>query len=124
MPPATVAHEVAHVYGIGDTYNGGSIRCSANPAYPGITGKLWEGETNFSQCTAPKHPKYDTILVPASDNMYEVGGRGALPDTGDYMGAGPMAMNDIWTSKFVYDYLFDKLAPGAAVSRGLRRISG
>ncbi len=111
--PATVAHEIAHVYGIGDTYNGGSIRCSANPAYTGITGNLWEGETGYAACTETKHAAYDTIVVGETDNMYEIGGRGVLPMMADYMGSA-MEMKDAWTSKWVYDWLFDKLPPAPA----------
>ncbi len=119
--PATVAHEVAHTYGIGDTYDTGTIRCSVNQGYTGITGRLWdEQETakgGLSLCKETKHPKYDTILIPATAyHPYEVGKRGALTDMGDYMGSSAK-QEEMWTSAEVYDWLFDQLAiPAPTVS--------
>jgi len=115
---ATVAHEIAHTYGIGDTYDGGSIRCSVNQGYASITGKIWdEQETakgGLSLCKETKHPQYDIILIPAATyHPYEVGKRGKLADVGDYMGSSAK-QEDMWTSAGVYDWLFDQLAPPAA----------
>ena len=41
---ATVAHEIAHCYEIGDEYEGGSINMSINPAPHGMSGTDWYSE--------------------------------------------------------------------------------
>ncbi len=120
---ATVAHEVAHVYGIGDTYNGGTLRCSINPGYAGITGKLWDGETGTTACNAVKHAQADATNIPPEVHPYEVGGRGALNidangepvQMADYMGSSGQ-QNQFWTTPEVYRYLFKQLAPATAAS--------
>ena len=111
--PATVSHEIAHVYGAGDTYKGGSIRCSVNRAYTGVTGDLWEGEANFSACTAQKHATIDAALIPAVQHPFEIDGRGALnSDMADYMGSSGKLL-DFWTTQDVYQQLYKMLVPPA-----------
>ena len=64
---ATVAHEIAHIYGIGDTYADGSIRCSVNPAPNGMSGKDWDVRTKTVSCTAGRtqFPEVSATLIPA-----------------------------------------------------------
>lgn len=96
---ATVAHEIAHKYGIGDTYNGGSYACNVNPA------------PSFG-CTPGSTANGDAALVPASHHPYEVGGRGALGDMKCYMGSGGQ-QEEFWTTQETYNHLFGKFAPKA-----------
>lgn len=110
---ATVAHEIAHVYGIGDTYAGGSLRCSVNPSPDGFKGSDWDNRenSNFS-CSAGKIAlgSVSATLIPASVYPYEVGGRGGLGDMACFMGSGGK-QEQFWVTPETYDWLFDKLAP-------------
>jgi len=119
--PATVAHEIAHIYGIGDTYDGGSFRCEVNPAPDDFTGTNWDNPEASISCQEGREafPDSSATLIPASANPYEVGGRGALGDTACYMGSGA-SMAKIWTSPEVYDHLFYQLAPENTVTRKRR----
>lgn len=109
----TVAHEIAHVYGIGDTYEGGALRCSVNPSPDGFKGSDWDNRenSNFS-CSAGKTalPGFSATLIPSSAYPYEVGGRGALGDSACFMGSGGVP-SGYWVSQDSYDWLFDQLAP-------------
>jgi len=112
---ATVAHEIGHVYGLGDEYNGGSIRCPVNPTPDSFSGKDWDNRANTINCSASRValPGVSATLIPAIANFpYEVGGRGALPDVGSFMGSGGL-QNQFWVSQDDYDWLFDQLSPTA-----------
>lgn len=100
---ATVAHEIAHNYGVGDTYKGGSLACNVNPAPDGFG------------CSAGRQANGDATLIPASQHPYEVGGRGALGDMKCYMGSSGQ-QNEFWTTQDAYHHLFGKFAPKAAAS--------
>jgi hypothetical protein len=115
---ATVAHEMAHVFGIGDTYDGGSFRCSVNPAPDGYTGKDWDDRSQDVSCTQGRQALegVSATLVPESQHPYEVGGRGPLGDVACYMGSGG-ASTQYWTSQETYDHLFNQLAPPTPVRR-------
>jgi hypothetical protein len=120
--PGTVAHEIAHKYGIGDTYDGAkisSIRCSVNPAPNGFQGLDWDkGLTGLISCTAGRPAstlwgiglqRISGAQVAASDHPYEVSGRGALPEMADFMSAGGAWQNQLWITKDTYDWLFRRL---------------
>jgi hypothetical protein len=116
--PATVAHEIAHVYGVGDTYKGGSIRCSVNPAPNGMSGKDWDTQADTS-CTAGRKPypapdELGAALITADQNPYEVGGRGLLGDMADYMGSCGSNPKIYWTTQDAYDWLFTQFDPAKA----------
>lgn len=121
--PGTVAHELAHQYGIGDTYDGrttSSIRCSVNPAPDDFEGLDWDkGLKSVICCTAGrpastlKGSDKKTIIngaqVAASDNPYEVNGRGALTEMADFMSASGAWQSQMWITKDCYDWLFRRL---------------
>jgi hypothetical protein len=117
---ATVPHEIAHTFGIGDTYQGGSLRCSVNPAPDGMSGKDWDNPDKTVTCTAGRiqYPGASATQIPLSQDPYEIGGRGALGDMADYMGSGGL-QNQFWTTQDTYDWLFNQLAPVTS-SRTLR----
>jgi len=117
----TVAHEIGHTYGLGDTYDGGSFACDVNPAPDAFRGTRLsiddEGEENDTADAevACAHGRVQlegvsATKIPAEHHPYEVGGRGALPDSGEYMGSGG-SQAQFWTSQDAYDRLFDQLAP-------------
>ncbi len=119
---ASVAHEIAHTFGIGDTYNAGSINCVVNPAPDAFAGQDFTDPTKPAKCTAGRlayAPSNSGTLVPASSNPYEVGGRGALPDMVDYMGSGTtLAPKEvIWTSPDAYQKLFTGLVPDSPATQ-------
>ncbi len=113
---ATVAHEIGHTFGLGDTYDGGSFACLVNPAPDGYTGTELNGDA-AAHCTAGRVALdgVSATLIPASVHPYEVGGRGALPDVGEYMGSGGN-QEQFWVSQDGYDHIFDQLDPAAASS--------
>lgn len=115
--PATVAHEIAHNYKIGDSYNGGTFSCAANPTADAFSGSDFDTRQPV-KCTAGRTalPGVGGTLVPASHYPYEVGGRGPLPDMAEYMGSGGLQAQ-FWTTQDAYDWIFDRLVPptGAAV---------
>lgn len=110
---ATVAHEIAHVYGVGDTYQGGSINCSVNPAPDGMAGKDWDDRSKDTSCTQGAKQFSETvsatIIDAATVHPYEVGGRGVLPDSACFMGSGGKQEN-YWVTAETYDKLFSSLA--------------
>ena len=120
---ATVAHEIAHVYGIGDTYDGGSFRCSVNPAPNSVKGKDWDDRSKEVECTAGREKLanadgsvVNATKIPADQHPYEVNGRGALPDMACYMGSNGQ-QEQFWTTQEVYDHLFEQLKPATARKR-------
>jgi len=128
--PGTVAHELAHQYGIGDTYNDATlstIRCSVNPAPDGFKGKDWDN-TNILVTNCNKGRKACTIVdkdgdkingaqVEPADHPYEINGRGILPEMADFMSEGGALQSQQWITKDCYDWLFRRLVSQEA---GLR----
>lgn len=116
--PATVAHEIGHTYGLGDTYDGGSYACKVNPAPDSFSGKDFDDPDKKISCQEGRQPLEGVggTLVPAEHHPYEVGGRGALGASAEYMGSGGRQAQ-FWTSRDAYDHLFDKLAPKASKQR-------
>ena len=120
--PGTVAHELAHQYGIGDTYDDkdlSSIRCSVNPAPNGFKGLDWDnGLKKVTSCTAGRPAstltgKNDETIngaqVAASDHPYETTGRGSLAEMADFMSEGGAWQKQLWITKDNYDWLFRRL---------------
>ncbi len=110
---ATVAHEIGHTYGLGDTYDGGSFHCAVNPAPDEFEGKDFNDPSKTVKCTSGRNalPGVGGTKINAREvHPYEVGGRGALPDTAEYMGSGGR-QEQFWTTQEAYDRLFDALAP-------------
>ncbi|MCI5218189.1 MAG: MBL fold metallo-hydrolase [Candidatus Electrothrix sp. LOE2] len=114
---ATVAHEIAHLYEIGDTYDdaeGASFNCPVNPAPKNFRGANWDqsqknincenGGERFSANSAAA-----TVL--ATNHPYEVQGRGLLGKMACYMGSGAGGTLNYWTTPDAYDHLFNQLAP-------------
>jgi hypothetical protein len=108
---ATVAHEIAHNYAIGDAYDGGSFHCQANPTPDSFSGKDFNTQAPV-RCTAGRValPGVSGTLVPAAHHPYEVGGRGPLGDVAEYMGSGGRQAQ-FWTSQDAYDWIFDRVPP-------------
>ena len=120
--PGTIAHEIAHQYGIGDTYDDeklSSIRCSVNPAPDGFKGLNWDtGLKTVTSCTSKrpastlKRPDDSTVngaQVPEAVHPYEISGRGALPEMADFMSAGGTLQSQMWITQDVYDWLYRRL---------------
>ena len=130
----TVAHEIAHKYGIGDTYDSASsssIRCSVNPAPDGFKGKDWDNNMQpFNGCTAGRLKStligkdkevINGAQVAASAHPYEWN-RGYLGEKADFMSAGGAWQSQLWITQDNYDYLFGKLNDSTA--KGVSRILG
>ncbi|MFZ4438977.1 MAG: PKD domain-containing protein [Syntrophales bacterium] len=121
--PGTVAHELAHQYGIGDTYDdkaSSTIRCSVNPAPNGFWGRDWDkGAIGEISCNDGRLASTlmgsdgETIIngaqVAAADHPYEITGRGILTEMADFMSASGALQKQLWITKDVYDWLFRRL---------------
>ncbi len=132
--PGTVAHELAHQYGIGDTYDDkdlSSIRCTVNPAPNGFKGRDWDtGLKTVTSCTVGRPASTlmgedgETIIngaqVAASDHPYEAAGRGALAEMADFMSEGGALQEQLWITKDSYDWLYRRLVKQEA---GLKKRS-
>ena len=117
--PATVAHEVAHVYGIGDEYKGGAFRCASNPTPPDYVGQDWDNRDNAQfKCASSTMIDFSASGKPGDGSLvkadvyrpFEVGGRGLLSDVISFMGSNAQ-MADNWTTPEIWSWLFKALEP-------------
>ena len=116
---ATVAHETAHLFEIGDTYDGGHLNCPVNPAPNGWEGKDWNDETKTVSCKAGAVGYEDLgTKILASSHPYDVNGRGPLGDMADYMGRSA-SPEQLWTTPETYDWLFSQFAPKTELAAGI-----
>ena len=134
--PGTIAHEIAHQFGIGDTYDDAalsSIRCTVNPAPNGFKGRNWDDNLkSVTSCTAGrpastlKGKDGKTIIsgaqVPEANHPYEAGGRGALPEMADFMSAGGALQKQLWITPDTYDWLFRRIVVQEPQLRRMLRI--
>ncbi len=116
--PATVAHEVAHLYGIGDEYDGGGFLCDVNPPPPDFKGNpLGQDGDNTLQCKESNEKPYKVGSGSEIDAVtwipFEVGGRGLLPDMISFMGSGA-TQEENWISAPIYQQIFKSLDPQAS----------
>jgi hypothetical protein len=117
---ATVAHEIAHNYDVGDEYNicGAKFQCGINaPPASYQNGTEWESNSltcdfNCASSTATAWSGSGTgsTILSDIDHPFDVGGRGALPNMLSFMGSGG-DQSDYWITPWVYWHLFDELAP-------------
>jgi hypothetical protein len=117
--PATVAHEVGHVYGLGDEYEGGQFNCEVNPVPPSFTGKNFNNaEQSPYSCASSKEqpfPGASGTLIPAIFMPFEIGGRGLLPDMVTFMGTGSQQAQ-AWITPRAFAHLFTQLDPSRTAS--------
>lgn len=109
---ATVAHEIGHTFGLGDSYDGGSFHCSVNPTPDEFEGKDWDDRDKTVKCMTGRTALEGVsgTKIPAAHHPYDVGGRGPLADMAEYMGSGGK-QEQFWTTQEAYDWLFDKFVP-------------
>lgn len=115
---ATVAHEIAHNYDVGDEYPGGALNPDINPPPYGVEGDSWDrttqvrGDRPFFKADNARFGPMAGVSIEAEDfRPYEYGGRGHLADMVSFMGGGGPLQKDIWISSPVWDHLFVSLAP-------------
>jgi len=110
---ATVAHEIAHCYEIGDEYEGGSINMSINPAPYGMSGTDWYSEEEIvanKRFIKGDSANYgDGSLVLKEQHPYEPYGRGLLGPMVSYMGSGG-EQSQYWTTSALWEHLFKSFA--------------
>jgi len=122
---ATVAHELAHGWDVGDTYDGSeaNYNCSANPPPKGFKGNniLPPNQENYGcpQGEGTWPPYYDEKnkaigeLIPDTAVALDVLGRTRVGMKADFMSSS--GKDEIfWITPAVYDWLFQKFAPAPA----------
>ncbi len=109
---ATVSHEIAHCYKVGDEYSGGSFNPDVNDPPLGMEGRDFNtGEGSV----VGKNPVFtgneeigEGSLINPLARPYEFGGRGLIENqTISYMGSGGLQAS-YWTTPTIYEYLYDK----------------
>ncbi|MEO6063753.1 MAG: fibronectin type III domain-containing protein [Thermoflexales bacterium] len=113
---ATVAHEIGHLYNLGDEYQGGAFNCPINPPPASYVGKdFGNAETKNFSCKDSKSAEppagFTGSLIKADvDYPIEIGGRGLLTDKTSFMGNGP-SQDGFWISPANWAAIFDYLDP-------------
>ena len=121
---ATVAHEVAHAYAVGDEYQGGSYHLSINSPPLGYRGTDWDNDNVTVTANDPKmkpFPGASGVLISEDLHPYDTSGRGLLKDSIGFMGSGA-AQSKNWINPSVWKHLFSSLAASstpAAVPQSL-----
>jgi len=109
---ATISHEIAHCYKVGDEYTDGSFNLAVNDPPLGMVGRDFFTGTGT---IVGKNPIFvgdislgegsiiDPVLRP-----YEFGGRGVIETpTISYMGSGGEQAS-YWTTPIIYEYLYNE----------------
>ncbi|MCE5263887.1 MAG: dockerin type I domain-containing protein [Deltaproteobacteria bacterium] len=121
--PSTVAHEVAHLFQLGDEYNGGGYNLAVNPPPFGYAGHIRKTTTPVT-ATDPNvkpFPGGSGSLIAKELHPYETGGRRLLKDNlMCFMGSG-VSQNSNWISPAVWKSLFQSFASSAASSASSTR---
>ncbi|HPF19771.1 MAG TPA: hypothetical protein PLC88_00365, partial [Syntrophomonas sp.] len=110
--PATIAHEVAHNYSVGDEYRGGSFNLGINSPPLGYRGTDWNNDSITVTANDPKvrpFPGASGVLISENLHPYDTGGRGLLKDSIGFMGSGA-AQSKNWINPSVWKQLFSSLA--------------
>ena len=108
---ATIAHEIAHGYNVGDEYRGGSYNLSINSPPLGYQGTDWNTENPVTATDAKVKPFPGAQGALVSENLhpYDTGGRGLLEDSISFMGSGA-AQSANWITPAIWKHLFASLA--------------
>lgn len=109
---ATVSHEIAHCYKVGDEYSGGSFNPEVNDPPLGMEGRDFNTGEGIVIGKNPVFTGDEEIgegsLINPLTRPYEFGGRGIIENqTISYMGSGAAQAN-YWTTPTIYEYLYNK----------------
>ncbi|MDD4801909.1 MAG: zinc-ribbon domain-containing protein [Syntrophomonas sp.] len=105
---ATVAHEIGHLYNLGEEYKGGAYNTSVNMPPYGYSGMDWFDKSKPASGTNENIKASDHGEgVNISNNLhpFEVGSRGLLEDSIGFMGGGAQ-MDNIWITPSVWKHLY------------------
>ncbi|MEG2315349.1 MAG: hypothetical protein RSC91_03970 [Clostridia bacterium] len=111
---ATVAHEIAHCYQVGDEYPGGSMNNAVNPAPYGMEGSEWDNsevtvlsdkafvtggndlglEASGTVVTVDQFP----VNVPAHEILFD--------NVSSFMGSGSSSTKDYWITSAIWEQLY------------------
>jgi hypothetical protein len=114
--PKTIAHEVGHVYLLGDEYNNGSFNTDVNwPPFGYVGTDFFDAKkhvlaNNLDIDPGPGDGSLSGSLISAKLFPWEYRGRGPLPDLQCFMGGGKAALSTFWISPTVWSHLYDKLS--------------
>lgn len=125
-----VAHEVGHIFSLGDEYNGGSFNPSVNSPPFGYVGTAWTSSsvvTASNKDVKPVPAAFSEAGYVASGSLiseklhpYEGGGRGLLKDSMSFMGSGALK-DKTWISPDAWKQLFRSLPPDGAAASSLAK---
>lgn len=116
---ATVSHEIAHCYGVGDEYSGGSIRMSVNPAPMGMGGTDWDSSENITA----DNPKFIAFAGESGGEgssikdevPFDFGKRQQFNEMASFMGSGG-SQSSYWITAPIWKQLFNSFEPAPATA--------
>lgn len=123
---ATVAHEIGHLYSLGDEYQGGAFNCPVNPPPATYVGKDFNNPENQgfsckeSKSTEPPQGFTGSAILANVDLPFDLSGRGPLPDMTTFMGNGPK-QEGFWITPANWSVLFDALDPAKKASAAVTK---
>lgn len=113
--PPTVAHEVGHIFGLGDEYDEAKalVKCKVNPP---PSQQFTHCDANDYRAIAPweTDPECGSAIA-ASAYGFDVNDLTSVVNKLSFMGCGSRqatATSDHWVTPRIYSHLFDQLAPG------------
>lgn len=117
---ATVAHEIAHCYDIGDEYDGGAYVERPNPmpykmkGYDWYTGK--SVKSKYSYLIGGESLGLDgTGTVIKENQRPNSTSQGLLKTPTSFMGSGDTELYHYWTTSSIYNHLFKEFAIGKTI---------
>ena len=96
-----IAHEVGHIYNLGDEYSGGNYKCLINPPPPGYSDDC---ESIYLDWGDGNGNKIDSSTY----HLYDVKESHGLGDRLSFMGRA-LPTNSTWISPNIYSHLFTEL---------------
>ena len=105
----TLAHEIGHLFGLGDEYEGGAIRCDVNPPPASYSGRNWYNDSQVGRCSRSDEqpsPLGSGVLIPKELLAMDVAiGTIRTGDSIGYMGTAS-SPGVSWTTPLCWKHLY------------------
>ena len=116
----TVAHETAHLFNIGDEYNGGSFNLGVNKppfGYKGVSLLNPKLKVTAEDKAVKAGPAGSGSLVKKQFHPFEVGGRNLMKDLDSFMGSS-LVPEKSWVTPSIWKSLYKSFDPKAKGASG------